>query len=171
MGHLFSGSFDGYFGSLYLLWSVFINTDCNNCGQTSRLATGAQIQTSCNCKKDIHSYTCLLDCFCCWRTSFYSYTRVCSLHRYSAVLGHHNRRLLKDFLPSEPQPNSSDPPLTRRKPSNSNELSSIQKGSVQCTVGGGSIGRLLSVIRLSSAFIFQTFAEVSYSVFCKAFIF
>ena len=37
---------------------------------------------------------------CCWRTSFYSYTRVCSLHRYSAVLSHHNRRLLKNFLPS-----------------------------------------------------------------------
>ena len=71
MGHLLSGSFDGYFGSLYLLWSVFINTDCNKCGQTSRLATGAQIQTSCNCEKDIHSYNCLLGCFCCWRTSFY----------------------------------------------------------------------------------------------------
>ena len=84
MGHLLSGSFDGYFGSLYLLWSVFINTDCNKCRQTSRLATGAQIQTSCNCEKDIHSYTCLLDCFCCWRTSFYSYTRVCSLH-YLAI--------------------------------------------------------------------------------------
>ena len=56
MGHLLSGSFDGYFGSLYLLWSVFINTDCNKCGQTSRLATGAQIQTICNCEKDIHSY-------------------------------------------------------------------------------------------------------------------
>ena len=96
MGHLLSGSFDGYFGSLYLLWNVFINTDCHKCGQTSRLATGAQIQTSCNCEKDIHSYTCLLDCFCCWRTSFYSYTRVCSLHRYSAVLSHHNRRLLKN---------------------------------------------------------------------------
>ena len=81
---------DSYFGSLYLLWSVFINTDCNKSGQTSRLATGAQIQTSCNCEKDIHSYTCLLDCFCCWRTSFYSYTRVCSLHRY----------ILKNFLPS-----------------------------------------------------------------------
>ena len=100
MGHLLSGSFDGCFGSVYLLWSVFINTDCNKCGQTSRLATGAQIQPTCNCKKDIHSYTCLLDCFCCWRTSFYSYTRVCSLHRYSAVPSHHNRRLLKNFLPS-----------------------------------------------------------------------
>ena len=48
-----------YFGSLYLLWSVFINPGCNKCGQTSRLAAGAQIQTSCNCEKDIYSYTCL----------------------------------------------------------------------------------------------------------------
>ena len=45
---------DSYFGSLYLLWSVFINTDCNKSGQTSRLATGAQIQTSCNCEKDMY---------------------------------------------------------------------------------------------------------------------
>ena len=80
MGYLLSCSFDGYFGSLYLLWSVFINTDCNKCGQTSRLAAGAQIQTSCNCEKDINSYTCLLDCFCCWRTSFYRYTRVQYVH-------------------------------------------------------------------------------------------
>ena len=57
MRYLSSGSFDGYFGSLYLLCSVFIDTDCNKCGQTSRLATGAHIQTSCNCEKDIHSYT------------------------------------------------------------------------------------------------------------------
>ena len=41
MGHSLSGSFDGYFGSSYLLWSVFTNTDCNKCGQTSRLAIDA----------------------------------------------------------------------------------------------------------------------------------
>ena len=86
MGYLLSGSFDGYFGSLFPLWSVFINIDCSKCGQTSRLATGAQIQTSCNCEKDIHSYTCLLDCFCCWRTSFYSYMRVWSLHRLAITI-------------------------------------------------------------------------------------
>ena len=54
--------------------------------QTSRLATGAQIRASCNCEKDIHSYNCLLGCFCCWRSSFYSYTRVCSIHRYALCL-------------------------------------------------------------------------------------
>ena len=91
---------DSYFGSLSLLWSVFINNDCNKCGQTSCLAAGAQIQTSCNCEKDIHCYNCLLDCFCFWCTTFYSYMRVCSLHRYSAVLSHHNRRLLKNFQAS-----------------------------------------------------------------------
>ncbi|CAH3193571.1 unnamed protein product [Porites evermanni] len=42
--------------------------------------------------------------------------------------------------------------LTRRKPSNSNEHSSIQKGSVQCTVGAGSIGRLLSATYHSDSF-------------------
>ena len=33
---------------LYLVCSVFSNTDCNKCGQTSHLVAGAQIQTSCN---------------------------------------------------------------------------------------------------------------------------
>ena len=154
MGHLLSGSFDGYFGSLYLLWSVFINTECNKCGQTSRLANGAQIQTSCNCEKDIHSYNCLLDCFCCWRTSFlttairgyvhYIGTALClaiTIVAYSKIL----------FRLCHKQ-NSSDPSLTRRTPSNSNEHSSIQKGSVQCTVGAGSIGRLLSATYHSDSF-------------------
>ena len=86
MRYLLSGSFGGYFGRLYLLWRVFINTDCNKCGQTSRLTTRAQIQISCNCGKDIHSYHCLLDCFCCWRTSFYSYMRVWSLHRLAITI-------------------------------------------------------------------------------------
>ena len=51
MRHLLSGSFDGYFGSLYLLWSVFINTDCNKCGQTSRLASGLRYRQVVTVKK------------------------------------------------------------------------------------------------------------------------
>ena len=38
-----------------------MNNDCNKRGQTSRPGTGAEIQTSCNFKKNTHDPNCCLD--------------------------------------------------------------------------------------------------------------
>ena len=77
-----------------------------------------------------------------------------SIHRYSSLPFHHIFRLHKNFLHPSPQPNSCSnlhfPKAT--KPSNSNEHTSIQKGGVQCTVGAGNIGCLLSANGDSTCF-------------------
>ena len=45
----------------YLMFSVFINIDCNKRGQTSRLVARAQIQTSCNLEKNVYKCIWVLD--------------------------------------------------------------------------------------------------------------
>ena len=67
-----------------------------------------------------------------------------SIHRYSSVSFHHIFRLHKNFLHPSSKPNSWPHFPKATKPSNSTEHSSIQKGGVQCTVGAGNIGCLLS---------------------------
>ena len=59
-----------------------------------------------------------------------------------------------NFSYSSPQPKSSTKPRFSRttEPSNSTEHSSIQKGSVQCTVGAGNISSLLSAHWYSHCF-------------------
>ena len=83
-----------------------------------------------------------------------SYNFMVSIHMYSFVSGHHNLRLHKNFLYSASYPNSCSEPCCSRtnEPSNSTEHSSIQKGSVQCTVGTRNIGYLLSSIYYSGLF-------------------
>ena len=102
MGHLLSGSFDGCFGSVYLLWSVFINTDCNKSGQTSGLATGAQIYRQVVTVKK--TYIAILAF---WIVSVVGAPASTAIREYVHYIGralslfsHHNRRLLKNFLPS-----------------------------------------------------------------------
>ena len=51
MGHLLSGSFDGYFGSLYVLWSVFINTDCISVDRLLALLLGLRYRQVVTVKK------------------------------------------------------------------------------------------------------------------------
>ena len=43
------------------MFSVFINTDRNKCGQTSRIVARAQIQTSCNFEKNMYNCFWFLD--------------------------------------------------------------------------------------------------------------
>ena len=55
MGYLLLHKIDRRFFGLYFVFSVFINSDCNKRGQTSRLVAGAQIQTSCNFEKNLYN--------------------------------------------------------------------------------------------------------------------
>ena len=57
--------FDRIFRRCYLVFSVVDNTDCNKRGQTSRFATGYQIQTSCNFEKNAFNCYWWLDCVRC----------------------------------------------------------------------------------------------------------
>ena len=83
-----------------------------------------------------------------------SYNFMVSIHSFSFVSSHHNLRLRKNFHYSASKPNSCSEPCCSRttEPSNSIEHSSIQKGSVQCTVGAGNNGYLLSAVCYSSTF-------------------
>ena len=78
----------------------------------------------------------------------YSYNFMVSTHRYSSVSSHHNLRLHKNFSVAASESNSCPESCCSRttEPSNSTERSSIQKGSLQCTVGAVNIGYLLSPI-------------------------
>ena len=49
----------------YFVFSVVDNTDYNKRGQTSRFATGSQIQTSCNFEKNTFNCYWWLDCVYC----------------------------------------------------------------------------------------------------------
>ena len=42
------------------MFSVFVHTNCNKRGQTSRPVVRAQIQTSCNFKANICNFNCFL---------------------------------------------------------------------------------------------------------------
>ena len=78
----------------------------------------------------------------------YSYNFMVSTHRYSSVSSHHNLRLHKNFSLAASESNSCPESCCSRttEPRNSTERSSIQKGSLQCTVGAVNIGYLLSPI-------------------------
>ena len=67
------------------------------------------------------------------------------MHRFSFVSSHHNLRLHKNLLHSASSYSFSEPFCSRTTaPNNFIEHTSIQKGGVQCTVGAGNIGSLLS---------------------------
>ena len=61
MGYLLSRKLGSNLLRFYFGSSIFINIDCNKCGQTSRLVTGAQIQTSCNFEKNVYNCDCFMD--------------------------------------------------------------------------------------------------------------
>ena len=65
MGYLLLHTFDRIFLRCYFVFSVIDNTDCNKRGQTSRFATGSQIQTSCNFEKNMFNCYWWLDCVYC----------------------------------------------------------------------------------------------------------
>ena len=54
MGYLLLRRFDRVFRKCFFVFSVVDNSDYNKRGQTSRFATGSQIQTSCDFEKNMH---------------------------------------------------------------------------------------------------------------------
>ena len=66
MGYLLLHRLCRQFGRLYFVYRFFINIDCNKRGQTTRLVAGAQIQTTCNFKKNVHNCHRFLDFVHCW---------------------------------------------------------------------------------------------------------
>ena len=66
MGYLLLHRLCRQFGRLYFVYRLFINIDCNKRGQTTRLVAGAQIQTTCNFKKNVHNCHRFLDFVHCW---------------------------------------------------------------------------------------------------------
>ena len=90
--------------SLVTLTTISMDT------QTSRLVAGAQIQTSCNFKKNVYNCDWFLDFVHCCCLSFFFlesfYKFIFSVHRYSSVPIHHNLRLHKNFLYSASQSSS-----------------------------------------------------------------
>ena len=154
MGCLLLLNSDSSFLRLYFVCSVCINIDGNKRGQTSRLVAGAQIQTSCNFEKNEYNCDRFLDFVHRWCIYYYLesiHFHMVSIHCCSFVSSHHNLRLHKNFLYSASSPNSFSEPRCSRttEPSNSTKHSSIQKGSLQCTVGAGNNGCLLSAVYYS----------------------
>ena len=76
MGYLLLHIFD----SCCFVFSVVDNTDCSKCGQTSRFATGFQVQASCNFEKNMFNCYWWLDCVHCR----FIYILIVSLYNYTA---------------------------------------------------------------------------------------
>ena len=53
-------------GQILCLVSLLVDNDYHKCGQTSRSVVRAQIQTSCNFKKNLCNCDCFLDCLYRW---------------------------------------------------------------------------------------------------------
>ena len=92
---------DRRFFGLYFVFSVFINSDSNKRGQTSRLVAGAQIQTSCNFEKNEYNCDRFLDFVHRWCIYYYLesiYNHMVSIHSCRFVSSYYNLRLRKNFL-------------------------------------------------------------------------
>ena len=91
---------DSIFPRCYFVFSVVDNTDYNKRGQTSRFATGSQIQTSCNFEKNMFNCYWWLDCVCCrciYILSESSYSFIVPIYWYSFLFSHYNLCLHKTF--------------------------------------------------------------------------
>ena len=84
----------------YFVFSVADNTDCNKRGQTSRFATGSQIQTSCNFEKNTFNCYWWLDCVrcrCIYTLSESSYFFIVPLYCYRFLFSQYNLCLHKNL--------------------------------------------------------------------------
>ena len=83
------------------VFSIFIYIDCNKRRQTTRLVAAAQIQTSCNFKKNNCICSWFLVFVHCWFIYFLlecSYAQVVSIHRYSSESNHRTLLLHQNLL-------------------------------------------------------------------------
>ena len=130
---------------LFIDFSVFDDDDGHKRGQTSRPDVGTEIQT--NCHFEAHVYYCnyLLGFYPCrlFKWIFLSpYNLYVQLPSYIILPGNIIRIIHKDFLHSQVLPSTSTR-STAAEPNKCTEHGTIQKGSVQCTVGAVSISCLL----------------------------
>ena len=143
--------------------SVFVDTDCNKCGQTSRLIVGTEIQTRCDFESSLLDHYYLLRGVHCL---FYSESllelpyrvRICH-DSYLTVSSNLGVVLLEDFLHSPSSSKSSTRPCSTSEPRKSTEHSAIQEGSVHCTVAAIRVSCLLSTI------IIETFGHSFGAIF------
>ena len=117
---------------LYFVFSVFVDTDCNKRGKTSRPVARAQIQTSCNFEENISRCSRVLGCVYSRHNNVLlesPYNFIVWKHRYSTVPSHLNFLLHKNFPHSSPQPKSSTEPRSSKttEPSNSLNIARYRK--------------------------------------------
>ena len=137
---------------LSILRNIPVYTDCNQYRQTSCYIIGAKIQTCSNLEESVDSRCHLLGFkrFLC-NVSFLQHPYLCWNRRHFIGVMYSNLYilLLKDlcqpFQASEASSRTYSPGTAKRKRSAS-EYSTVQKDSVQCTVGASDIAGLLSSV-------------------------
>ena len=148
-------SIRNYRGRYYkprIMWGVFVDNDGHKRGQTSRPVIGAEIQTYCYFEAHIYRRRYLLGSIqCrCFMLHFRSpYNHLVWPYSYTIMSRDLNCVLHKNFLRSESSSYTNTRSCsTTAEPTKCNEYHTIQKGSVQCTVGSVGISCLLFAVPL-----------------------
>ena len=139
--------------SLCTMFGVSVYLDYNKRGTTSSPVTGAQIQTNCHLQRNMYSCNRYLGFVRCRRIntileSFCNFS--VGLYSFDSLWAHYNLLLFKNFFHAASSQSSwcSDGTLSRTPDSsNSTQRSSLQKGSVQCTVGAGKIRQVRRAVK------------------------
>ena len=139
-------------------WSVFVDSNRNKCGQTTRSVAGPAIQTGCNTEASWCNFKLFLDCECggisdLWLLGFHYFFK--SDNSINHTVFNNFSLLLQEDLPSHPPSSSSNaigpcsPRATERR-RNSTEHSKIPKDCFCSTMGPNNISRLLSSASFTS---------------------
>ena len=130
---------------LFIDFSVFDDDDGHKRGQTSRPVVGTEIQTNCNFEAHVYYCNYLLGFYPCrffkW-IILSPYNLYVQLPSYIILPGNIIRIVHKDFLHSQIS-SSTSRRSTTDEPNKCTEHGTIQKGSIQCTVGAVGISCLL----------------------------
>ena len=131
--------------------SVFVDTDFNKRGQTSRPFVGTEIQTGCNFEASVRNRYCILGCvYCLFNDSvlfgFPEYKVMVRNFSYITVPSNLDLQLHKDFHQPPPSSKSTSRPSAATEPNKSTEHRTIPKGSVHRTVVAVHVSRLLSTV-------------------------
>ena len=135
---------------LRTMWSVFVDNDGHKRGQTSRPVIGVEIQTYCNFEAHIYRCSYLLGSIQC--RCFMLHVRLPHIHlvwyySYTLMSRYLNCVLHKNFLCSwSSSYTNTRSCLTTAEPVICSEYHTIQKGSVQCSVGSVGISCLLFAV-------------------------
>ena len=132
------------------MYYVFDDDDGHKRGPTSRHVVGTEIQRDCNFEAHVYHFSYRLGCmFNLWfiLSSQFPHNHLVQPYRYIILPGNLNRLVHKDFPRSQASSGSNTRSCsTTAEPSKCNEHGTIQKGSVQCTVGAVSFSCMLCTI-------------------------